>query len=134
MHFSSLFSFQALKQSVLRSRQPLRLSASFLSPKLKQPGAVIHYSLDSKLRDAPSRLWPPLPPWNRFLFPTINFPVYIPQDRKVEEETCPDYCASNYYPARIGDIIQNRYQIVGKLGYGTTSTVWLARDQQYVII
>ncbi|CAK7205339.1 hypothetical protein SEUCBS139899_008109 [Sporothrix eucalyptigena] len=28
----------------------------------------------------------------------------------------------------IGDIVGGHYQVVGKLGYGTTSTVWLARD------
>lgn len=46
----------------------------------------------------------------------------------MEEETLPDYIASRYYPTRIGEIIKDRYQVVGKLGYGTTSTVWLARD------
>jgi hypothetical protein len=46
----------------------------------------------------------------------------------IEEETIPDYLADRYYPVRIGDVIRDRYQVVGKLGYGTTSTVWLARD------
>ncbi|KAK2737832.1 hypothetical protein FQN57_007390 [Myotisia sp. PD_48] len=49
---------------------------------------------------------------------------------KIEEETLPTYKAKRYYPAQIGQIINNRYQIVGKLGYGTTSTVWLCRDMQ----
>ncbi|KFY31260.1 hypothetical protein V493_01268 [Pseudogymnoascus sp. VKM F-4281 (FW-2241)] len=42
-----------------------------------------------------------------------------------------------YYPARIGDILFSRYRIVGKLGFGISSTVWLARDlhvQRYVAI
>ncbi|KAL4997889.1 hypothetical protein BDV10DRAFT_194874 [Aspergillus recurvatus] len=29
-----------------------------------------------------------------------------------------------------GEVIRNRYQVIGKLGYGITSTVWLARDME----
>ena len=52
----------------------------------------------------------------------------IPPSMKVEEETLPDYLAARYYPIRIGEVLASRYQVVGKLGYGATSTVWLARD------
>lgn len=52
----------------------------------------------------------------------------IPLHEKIEEELFPDYLASRYYPVRIGEILKNRYQIVGKLGFGASSTVWLARD------
>ncbi|PLB47751.1 kinase-like protein [Aspergillus steynii IBT 23096] len=34
----------------------------------------------------------------------------------------------SYYPTRIGEVIKERYQVIGKLGFGFTSTVWLARD------
>ncbi|GAB7322923.1 hypothetical protein MBLNU13_g05463t1 [Cladosporium sp. NU13] len=47
---------------------------------------------------------------------------------KVEEETIPEYVATRYYPVRIGQIFRNRYQVLGKLGFEITSTVWLARD------
>ncbi|KAL3963516.1 hypothetical protein ACCO45_000520 [Purpureocillium lilacinum] len=47
---------------------------------------------------------------------------------KIEEELLPDYIASRYYPVRIGQVLSDRYQIVGKLGFGASSTVWLARD------
>ncbi|QVM13755.1 hypothetical protein D8B26_008386 [Coccidioides posadasii str. Silveira] len=47
---------------------------------------------------------------------------------KIEEETIPGYVAARYYPVRIGEVFNERYQVVGKLGYGATSTVWLARD------
>ncbi|OJJ98119.1 hypothetical protein ASPACDRAFT_53601 [Aspergillus aculeatus ATCC 16872] len=43
----------------------------------------------------------------------------------------PDYAASRYYPTRVGEVLKNQYQIVGKLGFGTSSTVWLARDMNY---
>lgn len=66
-------------------------------------------------------------PWRPLVFPNKGF-TPIPADEEVEEETLPNYVASEYYPVRIGEIFRNRYQIVGKLGYGTTSTAWLARD------
>jgi serine/threonine-protein kinase SRPK3 len=54
--------------------------------------------------------------------------ILIPASEKAEEETLPGYVATRYYPVRIGQIFRDRYQVVGKLGFGTTSTVWLARD------
>ncbi|KAH5421516.1 hypothetical protein HBI47_133520 [Parastagonospora nodorum] len=67
--------------------------------------------------------------WKPLVFRDDNF-VPLPVDRKVEEETLPDYVASRYYPVRIGEIFRARYQVVGKLGFGATSTVWLARDMR----
>ncbi|KAK1772447.1 Serine/threonine-protein kinase [Phialemonium atrogriseum] len=52
----------------------------------------------------------------------------LPESQKIEEETLPDYLAERFYPVHIGEVLASRYQVVGKLGYGTTSTVWLARD------
>lgn len=68
--------------------------------------------------------------WKPLDFSSSNF-IRIPGSQKVEEETIPDYVASRYYPVRLGEIVRERYQIVGKLGFGTTSTVWLARDLRY---
>ncbi|OBT42030.1 CMGC/SRPK protein kinase [Pseudogymnoascus sp. WSF 3629] len=53
---------------------------------------------------------------------------------KIEEE---NFGIERYYPARIGDVLSSRYRIVGKLGFGISSTVWLARDllgHRYVAI
>ncbi|KAL1892359.1 hypothetical protein Sste5346_007097 [Sporothrix stenoceras] len=61
------------------------------------------------------------------LFPTGGFEVIEPS-LQVEEEKLPTYDSTNYYPMRIGDIVDGHYQVVAKLGYGGTSTVWLARD------
>lgn len=76
-----------------------------------------------------SRAWRPLfgRSWKPLTFPNKGF-VPIPVDKKIEEETLPDYVASRYYPVRIGETFRERYQVVGKLGFGATSTVWLARD------
>ncbi|KFH44240.1 Serine/threonine-protein kinase-like protein [Hapsidospora chrysogenum ATCC 11550] len=60
-------------------------------------------------------------------FPSSGFEVIDPSQR-VEEEKLPFYRSDDYYPMRIGEIIQDRYQVVAKLGYGTGSTVWLSRD------
>ena len=46
----------------------------------------------------------------------------------VEEETVPGYNAEHYYPVSIGQVFNDRYQTIGKLGYGSASTVWLCRD------
>ncbi|GCB23474.1 serine/threonine-protein kinase SRPK [Aspergillus awamori] len=35
---------------------------------------------------------------------------------------------NHYYPVRLYEILNDRYQITAKLGWGTSSTVWLARD------
>ncbi|CAK4033668.1 serine threonine kinase, CMGC group, partial [Lecanosticta acicola] len=47
---------------------------------------------------------------------------------RVEEETLLDYVSSYYYSTNISKDLRDRYQIVGKLGYGASSTIWLARD------
>lgn len=39
------------------------------------------------------------------------------------------YKAGGYHPVTIGDRFHNRYQVVHKLGHGTYSTIWLARDE-----
>lgn len=51
-------------------------------------------------------------------FPTSGF----------EEETYSSSTGHLYYPAKIGQVLHSKYQIVGKLGYGTTSTVWMCQD------
>ncbi|EEH35665.2 hypothetical protein PAAG_06712 [Paracoccidioides lutzii Pb01] len=57
-------------------------------------------------------------------FPSSGFDL-TDVSEKIEEESPPTYKAEKYYPARIGEIFNDRYQIVGRLGYGVTSTLWL---------
>ncbi|KAH7306037.1 kinase-like protein [Stachybotrys elegans] len=52
----------------------------------------------------------------------------IPLHQMLEEEGLPFYNIEDYYPVQIGQVIKDRYQVVAKLGYGGSSTVWLARD------
>ncbi|KAI1179515.1 serine threonine protein kinase, CMGC group [Nemania sp. FL0916] len=65
--------------------------------------------------------------WKPLNFSNSNFKKFQLEE-KIEEELYPDFVASRYYPVRIGEVLRDRYQIVGKLGFGATSTVWLARD------
>lgn len=52
----------------------------------------------------------------------------LPEDKKFEEERYADYKPHRYYPVHLGQTLASRYRVVAKLGYGTTSTVWLTRD------
>ncbi|ELR03374.1 hypothetical protein VC83_01688 [Pseudogymnoascus destructans] len=50
----------------------------------------------------------------------------------IEEETYDDYVAEQFYPAYIGEVVKSlrgEYEIIGKLGYGRHSTVWLCRER-----
>ena len=60
-------------------------------------------------------------------FPKSQFQV-IPNDQKIEEERLIDYRAERFYPIQLGQILNDRFQILAKLGFGTASTVWLCRD------
>jgi serine/threonine-protein kinase SRPK3 len=73
--------------------------------------------------------WSGLGRWQPLEFNNPNF-VRIPLNQAVEEETIPDYFASRYCPVRIGEVFQDRYQVVSKFGFGTSSTAWLARDME----
>jgi hypothetical protein len=54
--------------------------------------------------------------------------VTLDATKKVEEEDLPSYVPEDYYPVYIGKVFGSRYQVVGKLGFGVNSTVWLCRD------
>jgi serine/threonine-protein kinase SRPK3 len=38
------------------------------------------------------------------------------------------YQPGGYHPIYLGDVYCQRYRVIHKLGFGTYSTVWLARD------
>ncbi|KAJ6131207.1 hypothetical protein N7523_001667 [Penicillium sp. IBT 18751x] len=57
--------------------------------------------------------------------------IQLPTCQAIEEETIPGYVACRYYPTWIGEILKNRYQVVGKVGFGASSTMWLARDMDH---
>lgn len=65
-------------------------------------------------------------------FPASGFDL-IDENISVEEEEIPDYLPSRFYPVHLGQVFQDRYQAVTKLGFGSSSTIWLARDLRYVV-
>ena len=62
-----------------------------------------------------------------FRFSNPNFRT-LPMDQQIEEEAHDAISKGRYCPVHIGDVIIDKYQIVGKLGFGVGSTVWLAND------
>lgn len=52
---------------------------------------------------------------------------YVPIE---EVERLEKYQSGGYHPILIGDVLQSRYRVAHKLGYGAYSTTWLCRDYQ----
>jgi hypothetical protein len=51
-----------------------------------------------------------------------------------EEERFLEYTTGGFHPVALGDTFKDgRYIVRHKLGHGGFSTVWLARDIQYVV-
>ncbi|KKZ57827.1 hypothetical protein EMCG_05578 [[Emmonsia] crescens] len=48
----------------------------------------------------------------------------------IEVERLERYRPGGYHPLTLGDIIQSRYRVVHKLGYGAYSIIWLCRDDR----
>jgi len=65
------------------------------------------------------------------VFPIEDF-ERLPVEDKIEEKQFPAYRAEKFYPVRLGEVFKSRYQVVAKLGFGTSSTIWLCRDLKYV--
>lgn len=64
-----------------------------------------------------------------------NTSAILTTDGLIEEQTLPRYSPQHYYPVRLGETFHDRYRVIAKLGYGASSTVWLARDiQKYVLL
>ncbi|OJJ49864.1 hypothetical protein ASPZODRAFT_59299 [Penicilliopsis zonata CBS 506.65] len=61
------------------------------------------------------------------VFPSSGFEL-LDQSIELDEETLPTYRPENYYPVHQGEILNDQYQTLAKIGYGVTSTVWLAKD------
>lgn len=52
----------------------------------------------------------------------------------LEEQSFSWYTPETFCPVKIGDVFESKYQVLGKLGYGSVSTVWLCRDLQSVAL
>jgi hypothetical protein len=47
---------------------------------------------------------------------------------QIEKETLSNYKMEDYHPVEIGELFHDRYRVIGKLGCGLASTVWLCHD------
>lgn len=70
----------------------------------------------------------PIPRKNPFPMPPPG--PQLPPGILLDEETSPGYDHKYFYPAKPGEILAHRYQTLVKVGWGVSSTVWLARDLQ----
>jgi len=50
------------------------------------------------------------------------------EESEEEQEDPSDYCKGGYHVVKIGDLFNNRYHVIRKLGWGHFSTVWLSWD------
>lgn len=94
-------------------------------------GRRIHAASSLKVETFP--LWKSFRSWSRTgklasdapqeprSLPTSGFTT-IKNDQLVEEEL-PDYRVNRFYPVRLGEIFQVRYQVISKLSFGTSSTI-----------
>ncbi|KAH8917346.1 kinase-like protein [Atractiella rhizophila] len=61
------------------------------------------------------------------VFPATGFQL-LESSIPLEEETWEWYKPEEFYPVKIGEVLNEQYQVVGKLGFGSHGTAWLARD------
>ncbi|XP_065067348.1 SRSF protein kinase 3-like isoform X2 [Rhopilema esculentum] len=50
------------------------------------------------------------------------------EESEEEQEDPSDYCKGGYHVVKIGDLFNDRYHVIRKLGWGHFSTVWLSWD------
>ncbi|PYH89999.1 U4/U6 small nuclear ribonucleo protein PRP4 [Aspergillus ellipticus CBS 707.79] len=129
-------STHALRLQALASRCPLSRSLPYPFSSHLFPYLILRYTITTTT--TPCRPITSPPQWTSPLreFPTTGLPLLDPSV-DIEEETLPTYEREEYYPAQQGEVLHRRYQILAKLGYGVTSTVWLCRDlcdSKYVAI
>jgi serine/threonine-protein kinase SRPK3 len=53
--------------------------------------------------------------------------------RQQSTEPLNRYEAGGYHPVNVGEVYNQRYKIVRKLGWGLYSTVWLVQDTRFVL-
>ncbi|KAJ5640608.1 hypothetical protein N7528_000233 [Penicillium herquei] len=70
----------------------------------------------------------PAPSISRSLQQFQKSVVSLPVDKAIEEETLPHYNPDQFFPVHIGNVLNDRYKVTGKLGYGAYSTSWLCQD------
>lgn len=99
---------------------PIFTSTRFL-PRRKITSAISHIGLSKRRVSELHSLSEPR------VFPRSGWDI-VNASLQIEEESIPNYRPERFYPVYIGEIFNGQYQVVGKLGYGSSATVWLCRD------
>ena len=60
-----------------------------------------------------------------------EFHKYMDQEHEDEDEGIEDYKLGGYHTVHVGEVINNRYVVIQKIGWGHFSTVWLSKDFKY---
>lgn len=55
----------------------------------------------------------------------------IEKEHDSEDEGIADYKIGGYHPVHIGEVVNKRYVVIQKIGWGHFSTVWLAKDFKF---
>ncbi|POR32176.1 Protein kinase domain-containing protein [Tolypocladium paradoxum] len=114
---SAMIGFRLLAHAY---RAPARAAICSSRPHL----AGLLHSMHSKRVGTTSRMR-----WCRSLVSQASpAPELLPPGTPIDEERIPGYNFKHYYPANHGDVLLNRYRLEAKIGWGSTSTVWLAYD------
>lgn len=54
----------------------------------------------------------------------------IKQEGLVGEETLTGFDCSVWLAVRVGDVLEGRYKVLGKVANGGSSTIWFVQDQE----
>lgn len=57
----------------------------------------------------------------------VNFEL-LPLKAPIDEELVPGYDPKYFHHPNPGDVLHDRYELKAKIGWGGSSTVWLAED------
>lgn len=61
-------------------------------------------------------------------------PEILSPFERLEEEYTTHFRPNRFYPVDIGATLDDRYKVVGKLGFGNNSTIWLCKDVRYALL
>ena len=66
---------------------------------------------------------------------TMAKATILPLDVPIEEERGPGYHYRNFYfyLVKLGEILNDTYEIVTKVGFGSNSTIWLAQNIHWCV-
>ena len=62
-------------------------------------------------------------------FKDLDLSMYRFESISSDVEWVEEYRRGGYHPARLHNVFNERYEVTGKISYGSSSTVWRAKDR-----